>query len=604
MVIKDDGFEVINNKGKENETTIFLNAKGDTTLVAEKIFECKNQIFLYKDPKKNKWGMLFKSRDFIPKFILKASLNFDDIECVDETNFLLKGIAYNYGKDLIEATQSDVLINGKSLNSLSNNLSTTIVSKDNLFYFKKGNNISEGYQKIELITAKENEKIDIYKVTKENKHFLYANDKVVSEGFDQITKGEKAGVYKVKKNENYYLYTLADNPAQSQLIDINKLPPYDKLIEQGNSAFEQKEYKKSITIFTSAIALQPKQGAAYRLRGVSYLYDGNYESAETNFNKAIQLKDAKAWNCYYMKGQMQNAQKNYRRATQLFDSVFVLNKDWQGEYEVAMAYFFDGQKDKAIAMQTNVANTTENVNNQHVLAAFLLNNGDAKQAENYNNKVLEAFNKGGRPKKLNDVELKDVLFQRADIFSAQKNYSISSIFYKQVIDIDPTKGEYYYKYAVARANWFGALNANQQQSSRQEEVTKICESLSKAQELNYSGNYEDFKGLCDVKRSASVAPSNPVNNGVITKYLWYQVAHMSYPSDYYNVDYAYVTGPEGLSESQVESVVKKSKFRLGFVVKETRVMKCTDMEECNKQVAEFNNYYSVGGTRLGDYVYK
>jgi hypothetical protein len=79
---------------------------------------------------------------------------------------------------------------------------------------------------------------------------------------------------------------------------------------------------------------------------------------------------------------------------------------------------------------------------------------------------------------------------------------------------------------------------------------------------------------------------------------------MSYPSDYYNVDYAYVTGPEGLSESQVESVVKKSKFRLGFVVKETRVMKCIDMEECNKQVAEFNKYYGVGGTRLGGYEYK
>lgn len=403
---------------------------------------------------------------------------------------------------------------------------------------------------------------------------------------------------------NKELAALANEPTFVSLVDVNNLSPYDKLIEQGNIAFEQKEYKKSIDIYTTAITLQPKQSTGYRLRGVSYLYDGNYESAETNFNKAIRLKDAKAWNCYYMKGQMQNAQQNYRRATQLFDSAFVLNKDWQIEYEVAMSYFFDGQKDKAIAMQTKLANTTESVNDQHVLAAFLLNNGDAKQAEDYNSKVLQAFNKEGKPKKLSDVELKDVLVQRADIFSVQKNYSISSIFYKQVIDLDPSKGEYYYKYAAARANWFGALNSNQQQGERQAVVMDICKNLSKAQELNYNGNYEDFKGLCDVKRT-SVASSNTVNNnGPKIKYLWYQVAHMSYPSDYYNVDYAYVTGPEGLSESQVESVIRKSKFRLGFVVKETRVMKCTNMDECNKQVAEFNKYYSVGGTRLGDYEYK
>jgi tetratricopeptide (TPR) repeat protein len=101
-------------------------------------------------------------------------------------------------------------------------------------------------------------------------------------------------IYKVLLGLTLLVMVFIPNPAyaESQSEAFNR---------SGNTYVAQGHYDLAITNYTKAIALNPQYADAYYNSGLAYYLKGQYDVAITNYNKAIELNSQYAY-AYYGKG--------------------------------------------------------------------------------------------------------------------------------------------------------------------------------------------------------------------------------------------------------------------------------------------------------------
>lgn len=103
------------------------------------------------------------------------------------------------------------------------------------------------------------------------------------------------------------------------------------------------------------------------------------------------------------------------------------------------------------------------------------------------------------------------------------------------------------------------------------------------------------------EKQVAANKDNPKPKQVL--YMWWSVQHMSYPTSYWNVDYAYVTGPEGLSQAAVKSVIRLPKIRIGFAVEKEGFQVCGNEAQCARDIKKVHTSAS-SPTFLGSFEYR
>ncbi|MBF0555264.1 MAG: tetratricopeptide repeat protein [Nitrospirae bacterium] len=102
-------------------------------------------------------------------------------------------------------------------------------------------------------------------------------------------------------------------------------------LERGNTYYSKGDFDSAISNFTKAIEINPKLAEAYINRGVAYYGKGNYDQAISDYNRAIELnpkldvdvnpKIAEAYNnrgnSYLKKGDHKRAMTDYQKAAEL-----------------------------------------------------------------------------------------------------------------------------------------------------------------------------------------------------------------------------------------------------------------------------------------------
>jgi len=86
-------------------------------------------------------------------------------------------------------------------------------------------------------------------------------------------------------------------------------------------------------------------------------------------------------------------------------------------------------------------------------------------------------------------------------------------------------------------------------------------------------------------------------------YIWYQVWHMTYPSNIYSIDYATVLSATELTNEEVMSLIKKPKIRIGMTSVKEAIEVCPSNGNCGSIIQSFaNKYYpSTGAVDCGTY---
>lgn len=111
--------------------------------------------------------------------------------------------------------------------------------------------------------------------------------------------------------------------------------PVEKLMAEGLSAFNEKNYEKSVALFNEAIDASATMPELYYNRGNAYAMMGNIDAALADFNQAIELKSdyAAAYHnrAYYIfekQGELQEALADYTKSIELItddNDAFALN---------------------------------------------------------------------------------------------------------------------------------------------------------------------------------------------------------------------------------------------------------------------------------------
>jgi Flp pilus assembly protein TadD len=119
----------------------------------------------------------------------------------------------------------------------------------------------------------------------------------------------------------------------------------DILIEEGNEAFEARNFDEAITLYTKALSLNPDYADLHYSLGLSYGHKGQLDDAISAFKKAIAIdpNHIKAHNnlglAYERKVMLDQADSEYRQAIRI-------NPDYaQAHYNIGRIYFLRGAKD-------------------------------------------------------------------------------------------------------------------------------------------------------------------------------------------------------------------------------------------------------------------
>ena len=101
----------------------------------------------------------------------------------------------------------------------------------------------------------------------------------------------------------------------------------------GTALHRSKAYDRAIDAFTRAIALDPKDGLIFTMRGNSYLAKEDYQRAIADFDKAITL-DPRAALAIFLRGQAHMDRGDPTRARANFEAAMAL-PDVGGTHDLA-----------------------------------------------------------------------------------------------------------------------------------------------------------------------------------------------------------------------------------------------------------------------------
>lgn len=126
------------------------------------------------------------------------------------------------------------------------------------------------------------------------------------------------------------------------------LNPYldDTRITLGNLYFSEERYDEAATSYKEAVRLNPDASNCFSL-GQAYIYSGQYDLAENQFNTVRRLEPTRP-NGNYGLGLVYSKQERYEDAIREFKEAISLNEDFYGAYaELGYAYADLGMIDEA-----------------------------------------------------------------------------------------------------------------------------------------------------------------------------------------------------------------------------------------------------------------
>jgi tetratricopeptide (TPR) repeat protein len=150
---------------------------------------------------------------------------------------------------------------------------------------------------------------------------------------------------------NIYYLMQNDKEAMRYADEAIKKYPHDQdfLYLRGIINNSTGRYGKALDDFTTALE-SGKNGALYKIylnRGIAYQYLQEYDSAMTDFTRAIELKDTAA-SVYQGRAMLHYEMKDYSAAVNDFNKVLELGKENSAIlFNLGMSYFRLEQKEKA-----------------------------------------------------------------------------------------------------------------------------------------------------------------------------------------------------------------------------------------------------------------
>ncbi len=140
----------------------------------------------------------------------------------------------------------------------------------------------------------------------------------------------------------------------------------------GKQLLGQKEYKNAIECFDRAISLDEKDFFAYAYRAKAYYYLGDYNSANKDIEKSLEIKPNSV--AYGLKSSLFLKEGKYREAIDSSSNAIELNPDYMKCYEVrgrakaGLEDYFGALKDatKAIKLRSNYAKSYEVMAMAHI----------------------------------------------------------------------------------------------------------------------------------------------------------------------------------------------------------------------------------------------
>ena len=135
---------------------------------------------------------------------------------------------------------------------------------------------------------------------------------------------------------------------EAKITDEERLLQANEWFERGLKYNQNKEYDKSIEAYTSAIALDPNDAAAYNNRGNAYYDKGQRDRAIKDYNKAIALDSNDAY-AYVGRGFTYNEKGQYDRAIEDINKGIALDPNLAQAYtNRGVAYYLKGNMGRAI----------------------------------------------------------------------------------------------------------------------------------------------------------------------------------------------------------------------------------------------------------------
>ncbi|MGK7949257.1 MAG: tetratricopeptide repeat protein, partial [Xenococcaceae cyanobacterium] len=99
----------------------------------------------------------------------------------------------------------------------------------------------------------------------------------------------------------------------------------------GNSYYYQGNYQQAISDYDRAIEIDPQLADAYNNRGNAHSYQGNYQQAISDYDRAIEI-DPQLAQAYYNRGIAHSYQGNYQQAISDYNKAIEINPQYADAY--------------------------------------------------------------------------------------------------------------------------------------------------------------------------------------------------------------------------------------------------------------------------------
>ncbi|MBC7863778.1 MAG: tetratricopeptide repeat protein [Bacteroidia bacterium] len=144
------------------------------------------------------------------------------------------------------------------------------------------------------------------------------------------------------------LESLHSDARWTALIKKEWFSEYEKLINDGNNKTNANDLAAALEIWNKAVALDPKQAAAYDARAINYLRQGNAEKAVKDLTEAIKLKPENS-SYYGNRAYMYKELKKYTEALADYNKAIELDPQNMIYAERAMVKEKLNSKDASVA---------------------------------------------------------------------------------------------------------------------------------------------------------------------------------------------------------------------------------------------------------------
>lgn len=173
-----------------------------------------------------------------------------------------------------------------------------------------------------------------------------------------------------------------------QSLGSNGGRTFDELYKMAAKAYENNENEKALELLTQAEQVRPYQIHCYNLRGSIYLKNKNFQKAQENFQKALQIEPQSQMLRYNL-AQVYFDQKLYAESKKIFQQLNAENQnDQQIQFRLFLCNLLMNEQSSVGSFLASLKKDTETPLYDYCHAAKEFHNGNSIQAMEF---VRSAF---------------------------------------------------------------------------------------------------------------------------------------------------------------------------------------------------------------------